>query len=187
MANLVDILFERIADEHQCADLALLCLVASVLQHLADLGATAEAVDTRHHLEQRSGVSIPLGGFAFAEAAIEHQLNGQTADLSRLPKHLGLQVHGAVPGGLPAGRRIQSENQPPNRARHRFRRGVELGDEGIHIAATADARGGASTGAFVDLAGHTGQFGDKSPELPAKLPEELPKELSEGMARAFGL
>jgi hypothetical protein len=112
-AKIVDRLLHCVPDKDERIDLLLLCLLAHVIEHAADLRMTTTAVDFFHETGKPCRIGNPLRRTAFRDAAIVHKLDIEAAHRRRLLKHFRLQGTGEVPGGLPAHRRIESEDQPP--------------------------------------------------------------------------
>src|SRR5215831_6868817 len=110
-AEIVHRLFHSIAHVNEGLYLGLLGLVARMAQHLADLGVTAAAVDDFHQGGKRRGFRHPARRPAFAKAAEIDQLHIKPADRLGLQEHLALKLASCVPGGLPAHRGIEGENQ----------------------------------------------------------------------------
>src|SRR6185312_2746862 len=130
-------LFHAVADEDDGVDLLPLALGERVLEDLADLSLTAETAHGGHLLQQVIGAIEPGARLELAEAAVEGELDVEAAERCRRLEHLALEVAGAVPGRLPARRRIEGEQQPAALARCRPRRGRgrQLAEEGVDRAA----------------------------------------------------
>jgi hypothetical protein len=62
-----------------------------MLEHLANLGRAAAAVDAGHQVGQTPRIVDPAAGPALAEAAEIDQLHIEPADRRRLVEHLRLQ------------------------------------------------------------------------------------------------
>src|SRR5215208_1300542 len=112
LAEIVKLLFHRIADKNQRLYFGFLGLALGMRDDLADLRVAAAAVDSRHQVGEFIGLCDPAGGTAFAEAAVIDELHIETADRRRLPEHVGLQPAGGVPGRLPAHGGVERKDEP---------------------------------------------------------------------------
>ena len=113
IADRVDRLFEGIADDHQRADCMGLGFLDRVLEDASDLGPPAQAAHLDHPVDQFAGGGQPTRRPALADAAVEYQLDIQTAQCIGFGKHLRLDIASDIPGRLTARRGVHRENQPP--------------------------------------------------------------------------
>src|SRR5262249_49935314 len=133
----IDRFFHGIADEDHGIYLLPLALGECMLQDLADLRPAAKAGHGRHLLQQIVGAIEPRAGNELTETAVECELDIETAEGGRLLEHFSLDMAGAVPRRLPAGRGIESKQQPASLTlrRPRRRRRRQLTEEGVDLAA----------------------------------------------------
>ena len=117
IADVVDILLEAVADEHQRIDAPGIGFAYGMAENFADLGAAAKTADLCHPPDELVGRRDPRARLAFAVAAEENQLDFKPAEPVGGMEHLGLQVAGLVPGRLAARRRIHSKQKPAAPAR----------------------------------------------------------------------
>src|SRR5690606_6851664 len=110
--DLVDVLFERVADEDQRVHAAAAAFLDGMTQHPADLRLSTEASHGRHLPGERGRVGNPRARLALTEAAIEDELHVQPAERAGSMKHLRLDLAGSVPSGPAAGGGIHRENEP---------------------------------------------------------------------------
>ncbi len=122
VADLVDLLFEAVADEDQRVDALLVGGLDGVAQHLAQLGTPAEAADLNHAADQLVGRRHPRARLALPEPAIEDELDIEPAEPVRRLEHLRLEMAGPVPSRLAARRRVHGEQQPAASRRPPHRR-----------------------------------------------------------------
>jgi len=109
-----------------------------VLEHLADLGLAAAAVDLAHERGEAGAVRDEAGGAAFAEAAEIDQLHVEPARTRRRVEHAALKRLGEIPCWLPTHGGVEGEDQPPATAGGRDRAG--LFEKGVNGAARRRTR-----------------------------------------------
>ena len=133
LADLVELLLEAVADEHQRRDPLLLGLAHGMLQDPADLGLARQAEHAGHQSDQIARIVDPAARPAFVEAAVVHELHVEAAERRRLEKHLALHLTRAIPGRLARGGRIHREDQTRapaarlgrRRLRHLLQKGLD--------------------------------------------------------------
>ena len=167
LADLVEILLEAVADEHQRGNPLLVRLAHHVLQHAADLGLAGETEHPGHQAHEVARVVDPAARAAFLEAAVVHELHVEAAERRGLEEHLPLHLAGAIPARLARGGRVHREHQTRPPAAWLGRRGLRhLTQKGLDRVATRSGR------ARQVLLAHNLNVGLAAPlSRPARLPQ----------------
>ncbi len=132
IAKGIGILLHAVADKDHGLNGLLLMFAQGMAQDLGNLGPPAQAAHRQHGFQQRPGIVMPAGSLAFAETAVEDQLDGQIAQAAHGLEHLRLNGAGIVPAGLATGGGIHGKDDPPlpaaarGRARHLVEKGFDI-------------------------------------------------------------